>query len=342
MVRLAVFALVCAFPAVASAQAWADPYRAGDYEKCGGSASRGRQQGQWGTPLLETSRSRPSCSRPCMREGKGLLPIRSWRARWRAQRGLATHMRVVPGEDGRSYQARLDASDAFVHRHCDPLAPDDRVTAERASAVRVRDAGRNDRVRRSDRADGRRGISVADSDGQPWKLMGCPKLVARVRTTSLIPPPDAAPGKAATLHRDIHVGRGNEKRSAVYSLNWDVYEVADQRILFFMVAQDLVTRPAWPGRGLPAEIEKGLTLEMIRTGHVRWKGRGRTAEARVDHVGRRGDEMNVRRFRSSCRARPGHVVPRRGRACVQLRGQWRSVRGGMARRRRHCRHCPVG
>jgi hypothetical protein len=55
-----------------------------------------------------------------------------------------------------------------------------------------------------------------------------------------------------------------------YSLNWDVYEVRDKRILFFMVAQGLVTRPAWPGRGLPAEIEKGLTMEMIRSGPVRW------------------------------------------------------------------------
>ena len=270
MVRRVVFALICAFPAVASAQAWVGPYRAGDYEKA--------------VELLQEAVSKaagnPAFDQPeplqllatLYAQGQGvaanpLMACSLARLAW-----AATQMQVVPGEDGKRYQARMDASEAFVHRHCDSLAHDDRMTAESAIGcfafgMQEQTIAFGDQIVRI----GRRGVSIADRDEPPWELMGCPSLVARVRTTSLAPPPDAAPGVKARHFIETFMWVGGMKDGVpFYSLNWDVYEVRDKRILFFMVAQGLVTRSAWPGRGLPAEIEKGLTLEMIRSGPVRW------------------------------------------------------------------------
>jgi len=273
-VRLFVFALLCACPTVASAQAWADPYRAGDYEKAidllHAAVSKVSDNPAFDEPespaLLATMYARG--------EGVAANPVMACSLARLA--GAATQMRVVPGEDGPSYQARMDASGAFVHRHCDPLAPDDRATAERAIGCfafempeeTIAFGGQTVRV-------GRRGVSVTGADEEVWELMGCPKLVARVRTTSLVPPSDAAPGvKPRHFIETFMWVRVLKDGVPSYSLNWDVYEVAGKRIRFLMVAQDLVTRTAWPGRGLPAEIEKGLTLEMIRSGHVRWSVEG--------------------------------------------------------------------
>ena len=274
MVRLVVFALVCAFPAVASAQAWADSYRAGDYETTVDLLHAAVSKAS-GNPAFDEP-APPQLLATMYARGQGVAANPVMACSLARLAGLATQMRVVPGEDGRSYQARLDASEAFLHRHCDLLAHDDRVTADLAVGCfafgmpeeAIPFGGQTVRI-------GRRGVSVADSDEQPWELMGCPQLVARVRTTSLVPPPDAAPGVKPRYFIETFLWVGGMKDGVpFYSLNWDVYEVRDKRILFFMVAQNLVTRSAWPGRGLPAEIEKGLTLEMIRSGHVRWKVEG--------------------------------------------------------------------
>lgn len=274
LVRLVVFALVCAFPAVASAQAWADSYRAGDYERAADLLHEAVSKAS-GNPAFDQSEP-PELLATMYARGQGVAANPVTACSLARLAGLATQMRVVPGEDGPSNQARMDASDAFLHRHCDPLAHDDRVTADLAVGCfafglpeeTIAFGGQTVRI-------GRRGISIADSDEQPWELMNCPQLVARVRTTSLVPPPDAAPGvKPRHFIETFMWGTGTKDGVPFYSLNWNVYEVRDKRILFFMVAQDLVTRSAWPGRGLPTEIEKGLTLEMIRSGHVRWKADG--------------------------------------------------------------------
>jgi hypothetical protein len=269
-----VFALVCAFPTVSSAQTWADAYRAGDYDKAAALLQAAVSRAA-GNPAFDDSDSAEALANMYAR-GQGVPANPMMACSLARTAGLATQMRIVPGEDVRSGKARLDASEAFVHRHCDPLPHDDRVTADNAVgcfAFGMREetfafGGQTVRI-------GRRGISIVGTDAEPWELMGCPQRVARLRTMSIAPPPDAAPDVKPRHFIEIFMWvPGNRDGAQVYSLEWNVYEVRDSRILFFVVAQDVATRPDWPEVGLPAEIEKGLTLEMIPSGHVRWKLEG--------------------------------------------------------------------
>ena len=154
------------------------------------------------TILPPTNLSRPSCSRPCMPEGKGLLPIPSWRARWRAWR--ATQMRVVhPRMAAATRRGWTRAARSFIATAtcwhpttarlrkraigCFAFGMPEETIALGGQTVRI----------------GRGAFRSPTPMNSPRELMGRPKLVARVRTTSLVPPSDAAPGSAATLHRDI-------------------------------------------------------------------------------------------------------------------------------------------
>jgi len=274
VIPLMVFTLVCLFPAVGSAQAWADSYRAGDYDKAADLLHAAVSKAA-GNPAFDDSQSAEALATMYARgQGAPANPIMACSLARLA--GLATQMRVVPGEDPYGYNARMAGSEAFVHRHCDPLAHDDRVTADKAVGCfgfgmpeeTIAFGGQNVRI-------GRGGISIAGSNEEPWDLMACPQLVARVRTSSIAPPADAAPNVKTRYFIETFMWvPGNSDGAQVYSLNWDVYEVRDGRIWFYMVAQGMATRAGWPERGLPAEIEKGLTLEMIPSGQVRWKLEG--------------------------------------------------------------------
>jgi hypothetical protein len=124
---------------------------------------------------------------------------------------------------------------------------------------------------------GRRGIEFANTNtGRRerffWQEVSCPQLVAHVRVTSVEPPLDAAPGVKARHFIEIFLWEARRGVPAS-SLRWEVYEVRDNRILFFQ-PQHLVTRTGWPERGFPADVERGLTLEMLPSGSVRWKFEG--------------------------------------------------------------------
>lgn len=275
VVRFVAVAVVCAFPAIASAQAWADAYRTGNYEQ----AAELLHQ-----IVIDLARD-PAMGEPepyrhlalMYAQGQGVAPSGIAACTLARAAEIATDMRHVPGEDVHAYQARRDESGEFMRRHCDPLSSEDRKTAELSVGCfafgmpeqTITLGGQTVRI-------GRRGIALADSDADPWELLNCPQLVARVRITSLAPPQDAAPGVRARHFIEVFnwVSGAPSTGTTPYWLRWDVYEVRDKRILFFMVDNQLVTRTAWPGRGLPAEVEKGLTVEMIRTGYVRWRLEG--------------------------------------------------------------------
>jgi hypothetical protein len=273
MARFLLVVVLCAVPAVVSAQTWADAYRAGNYQK----AAELLQQIviETGIRDVTTVDPEPPAQLALMyAQGQGVAGNAITACTLARTAEVATHMRPVPGLQGEAFQARLDASGEFMRRHCDPLTAEDRRTAELSVGCvafgmpeeTITLGGQSVRI-------GRRGIALANTEEEPWELLNCPQLVARVRATSLAPPSDAASGVGPRHFVDVFtwVGGTTREGTTAYSLRWDVYEVREKRIRFYMVAQDLLTRTAWPGRDLPAEIEKGLTLEMIRSGHVRWK-----------------------------------------------------------------------
>jgi hypothetical protein len=275
--RFLAVVLLLVMPAGASAQAWSDAYEAGNYEK----AADLLQQiviDSTHDMLLSTPPETYRQLALMYSEGRGVSKNEISACALGLMARAATSMSAPKryGADIRAYDAAIKYSEEFIRTYCDQMTPDDRLTAGRSMGCfafgmpeeTVSVAGRSVRI-------GRRGISLADSNDEPWELFQCPQLVARVRATSLAPPADAAPGVRARHFVEVFSWSvGTKDEAPVYVLRLDVYEVADKRIDFFPASDALVARPAWPGGGLPVEIEKGLTFEMIRSGQVRWKLEG--------------------------------------------------------------------
>jgi hypothetical protein len=272
--RVFAVVLLSLVPASASAQAWSDAYRAGNYEKAAGLLQQIVVHAS--EDVLMSTPPEPYRHLALMyADGRGVSKNEMTACTLAQMAGLATLMTAPNryGADIPAYDAAIKHSEEFTRTHCEPLMPDDRLTVGRSMGCfafgmpeeTATVAGRSVRI-------GRRGISLADSNDEPWELFGCPQLVARVRTTSVAPPADAAPGVRS--RHFVEVFSWTVRTKDAYVLRWDAYEVADERIHFFAASDALVARSAWPGAGLPVEIEKGLTFEMIRSGHVRWKLQG--------------------------------------------------------------------
>jgi hypothetical protein len=276
MVRLFAVAVVCTFPAMASAQAWADAYRAGNYEKA---AEFLHQVVVESTQDLASAHPDPYRHLAVMYADGSGVPKDPIAACTLAQMSGSATMMWAPklfGADPRAYDAGIKASEEFVRSQCESLTHDDRLAASRSMgcfAFGMREqtvtvAGQAVRI-------GRRGIALAEADAEPSPLSNCPQIVARVRATSVAPPSDAVAGVTARHFIEIFswLGGVNKEGQPTYFLEWNVYEVRGRRILFFIGAH-LMTLATWPGLALPADIEKGFTFEMIRTGDVRWKLEG--------------------------------------------------------------------
>lgn len=274
--RVLALVVFCALPANTSAQPWADAYAARNYEK----AADLLQQ-----IVVESSQDPFSAAPEPYRhlaqmyaDGRGVSQDAIAACSLARMAGQATMMAAPTRHSGdvRAYDAAIKDSDEFIRTRCEPLTQDDRLTAERSSGClalgmpeeTLTVVGHSVRI-------GRRGISSADGNDEPWELFGCPQLVAHVRTTSLAPPDDAAPGVGARHFIEVFSWTvGTKDHQLAYVLRWSVYEVTDKRIHFFPTNHGFVTRSSWPGRGLPVEVEKGLSFDMIRSGHVRWKLEG--------------------------------------------------------------------
>ena len=266
----------CVPPAPASGQAWADAYAAGNFEKAADLLHQ----------VLIDSAADPLSGVPepyrhlavMYADGRGVSKDGIAACALAQMAGHATMMTAPKrySADIRAYDAAVKDGDEFIRTHCDRLTQDERLTAdaslgcfalgmpEQTATV----AGRSVRI-------GRRGISFADGNEDRWELYGCPQLVAHVRTTSIAPPDDAAPGVGVRHFVEVFSWMiGSKEPSPVYMLRWDVYEVTEKRIHFFPTGDPFFATSSWPKRGLPVEVEKGLSLDMIRSGHVRWKLEG--------------------------------------------------------------------
>ena len=103
--------------------------------------------------------------------------------------------------------------------------------------------------------------------------MGCPLVIAHTAIRTIGPPEDAAPGVGARHFIELfswHAGQDPEYHTPAYVLQWQPYEVSDAGIGFGGIAE-VTTVSSWPGLGLPVDVGSGPVMEMIRSGHVRWR-----------------------------------------------------------------------
>ena len=277
MVRLSLVVVLCALPVGASAQAWADAYRAGDYEKAAELLHQVVIEANFDAPNIDPEPHQQLAL--LYASGQGVTPDPIAACALAQMAGMAIHTRPgPPGEDFKAYQARMDAGEAFVSRHCDPLTRADRLTASRSLGCyafgmleQVVTVGEQS-VRIS-----RRGIGLEGATDDKMAPLECPVFVVRVRATTIEPPANAAPGVKARQLVEMftcHIRKDPTTATVRFPLTWHVFEVLPNRVEPRVAMQELFTAHVWPGRTLPAGIDQGLSLEMIRSGHVRWKLEG--------------------------------------------------------------------
>jgi hypothetical protein len=262
-------------PVSVQAQAWADAVRAADYQRAAGLLYPIVVESFVRSPADED----PAPSRQLAvlyAQGLGVErdPIAACAL---AQTSDMAAQMSAPryAADIRRYEALIAESEQFVGDICDGLSYEDRVTASRSIGcfafglpAQILMVGRH-----SVRID-REGIRLAGADaGAVVELQGCPLAIAHITTRTIGPPDNPAPGIGPRHFVELfswHLSQDPKSQALTYVLQWQPYEVSDAGIGFGGIAE-VATVTSWPGLGLPAGLATVPVMEMIRSGHVRWR-----------------------------------------------------------------------
>jgi hypothetical protein len=272
-VRLLLAAAILTLPSIASAQGWADAYKAGDYRKAADLLH----------PLVIQSAVQPGGPQDpdpprflatMYAEGLGVAkdPIAACSVSQVAQQAMVSP-KATFGLESPAYDRRVEESNAFLGKYCDRLSEWDRIAAANLcfafgmpetvltiglDAVRV----------------GRGGVYLADAmPGRPDQIVGCPMLIARVRPLTMTPPADAAPAVAARHFVDLLFWRpffkpGDAPR---FVLQWEMFEVQQHKIKMVTMEEQLDSIEGWPAPALPENFDARFTMQMVPSGNIQWK-----------------------------------------------------------------------
>jgi hypothetical protein len=270
---------VCVLPNSVFAQTWADAYRQGDYQAAADELH----------PLVIRQSLQPPFSDPeplrhlavLYGEGLGLSqdPIVACSL---AQAARMATEQLAPEYVGRiaEYVSLQKDADDFVVRRCAGLSHEDGMTAINSMSCfafgmpegLLTLGSREVRV-------GRAGIRLDGTEAyeQGARMLDvCFQRVVRVRSLTIAPPPDAAPG---VRPRDFVEVIGwvldpkSENSALGYVLQWRLYELAGKWGV--VVAHlDIGVTHDWRKTTMPGDFDARLSMEMIRSGHVRWRMEG--------------------------------------------------------------------
>lgn len=274
LVRLLILAALCALPCTASAQPWAEAYKAGDYQKAADLLH----------PLVIQIMHQPDMADPnparhlatMYAQGLG-VPQDLIAACSLAQAAYSANQMAAPkyAENIQAYDASIKEADAFINKHCDGLSAWDRMVA--SVSIGCFAFGMPEKVLALGPeavSVGRGGIWLRDAlPERPQQLMSCLERIARVRAVTIEPPSDAAPGVAARHFIELlgwTGGQGVGGAAPRYGLQWQLYQLRGKK--FEVAAMEFVDETDhWPEAGLTEKFDDRLTLEMIRSGNVRWR-----------------------------------------------------------------------
>ena len=180
-------------------------------------------------------------------------------------------------DDVARYTAAVKEADGFVSEHCDRLPEPLRKSATTALGcfafampeTVLAIGGRLVRV-------GRGGIGVLDApESEIVGLLNCPQFIARLRATSIDPPPDAAKGVEPRHVIEIFswtLSALEDGRQA-YELHWLAYEIHGDTVVVGAFTH-FPPVPLWPRSPVLNDYEAQLTMKMDRAGRVRWEAPG--------------------------------------------------------------------
>jgi hypothetical protein len=272
MVRLPLAVALLLLPAAASAQPWADAYKAGDYKKAADILHP--LVIQLATQFERYEPDPPRYLSMMYAEGLGVSkdPIASCSL---AQVAMQSTMSSAPkfAQNTPAYDEAVKEANGFLSTHCDGLSEWDRMAAANLCFAfgmpeAVLTVG-SDTVRV-----GRGGVHLADAmPDRPDQIVGCPMLIARVRPWTIAPPADAAPGVAARHFVDLLFWRpihrpGDPPR---FALQWEMFEVQKHKVEMVLMEEQLDTIDGWPTPALPRSFDGRLTVQMVPSGNVGWK-----------------------------------------------------------------------
>jgi hypothetical protein len=120
------------------------------------------------------------------------------------------------------------------------------------------------------------GFNLAEGAQGPLIVdVGCSQRVARLRAVTIEPPGDAAPGVKARQFVEALAWQVGQETGASneYSLIWRMFELRGPKIEPVAMEQ-LYSVRKWSQTVLPPDFDSQFTVEMIRSGHVRWRLEG--------------------------------------------------------------------
>jgi hypothetical protein len=255
---------LCTSSADARAQTWADAVQKGDYVRAAEllhaiAADAETALSSEATPLIQLG--------TMYAQGRG-VPTDPVLACTLFDAAMASvNVRSYPGSPVWTRTSEL------VNEHCDRLTRDDRMDAAQSIgcfAFGLTDqtlvlGGRSIHI-------SRHGIEV-DRAARVELALNCPQQVALVRGTTVGPPEDAAPGVKSRHFVELFYWQAGKKDGVpLRSLQWQVLVLrGDTLQMRLMQELERVSGSFWANPALPSVVETQLTLQMIRSGHIRWR-----------------------------------------------------------------------
>lgn len=124
----------------------------------------------------------------------------------------------------------------------------------------------------------RLGIRLAGAPVEPPPRAGgripCAVLVARIQPRTVAPPDGAAPGVGERSFVELLTWQsGGMTTAGRYVLHWTMFEVQSGKMAMVV---DIPFREtiAWPNPSLPSDVADGISMEMVRSGNVRYRIQG--------------------------------------------------------------------
>jgi hypothetical protein len=270
-------------PAVATAQTWADAYKAGDYQRAAALLQPivVAQAQSPGALDLDPAPARHLSILYARGSGVDRDPVLACGlARFS---DMALHGRPFEGghdplTSAMAHEATIKESERFTRGTCDGLAkPQQRAASDSvgcfAFGMPEEKLTIGEQTIWVDRLGVRLSESANDSGASAHR---CLQLVARFGVRTIAPPEDAAPGvmvrsfvellgwQAMTMAGD---------RGIRYVLTWTMFELHGKK-LEAVATEHLLSASTWPSAALPPDFDARFNVEMIRSGHVRWRFAG--------------------------------------------------------------------
>ena len=120
----------------------------------------------------------------------------------------------------------------------------------------------------------RLGLRLSESAADPSASdLWCPQLVARIESRTISPPSGAAPGVAARSFVELlawHAMQMAGDPATRYVLSWTMFDLRG-KTLEAVAVEHLLSVATWPRAALPPDFAARFSVEMIRSGHIRWR-----------------------------------------------------------------------